>query len=132
MQNVTLEEEEEGDIAVEDNDVVEDIEALEGFDVHLCLVGRFINEGMVDFTAMKHTLASVWKPGKCVNIKEIDVNLYIFQFYHELDIKRVLSGSPWTFNRKALIIARMKEGDVPRSINLNKMDLWIQIYDLRA
>lgn len=132
MNNITLEEEEEWGIAVEDSDVVEDIEALQGIDVHLCLVGRFINEGIVDFTAMKHTLASLWNPGKGVYIKEIDVNLYIFQFYHELDVQRVISGSPWTFNRKALIIARMKEGDVPRSVNLNTIDLWIQIYDLRT
>lgn len=67
-------------------------------DIQLCLVGSFLNEGVVDFTAMKHTLASLWRPEKGVYMKEIDVNLYIFQFYHELDIKRFISGSPWTFN----------------------------------
>lgn len=34
--------------------------------------------------------------------------------------------------RKALIIARMKDGDIPRGISLNKLDLWLQIHDLRA
>lgn len=103
-----------------------------GLDVHLCMVGRFLNEGVVDFTAMKHTLASLWRPGKGVYMKEIDVNRYIFQFYHELDIKRVVSGSPCTFNRKVLIIRRMREGDIPREVSLNNLDLWVQIYDLQA
>lgn len=43
-----------------------------------------------------------------------------------------MDGSPWSFNRKALIIARMKEGDIPQGVNLNKLDLWVQMYDLRA
>lgn len=99
--------------------------------VRWCLVGRFINDGVVDFTAMKHTLVSLWRPGKSVYIKEVDVNLYVFQFYHELDMKRVSSGSSWTFNIRALIIGRMHESDTPRSVNLNKLDLWVQVYDLQ-
>lgn len=104
MNNVTLEDEEEGGVAFDDTEQAEEVEYLKGFDTYLCLVGRFINEGVVDFTAMQHTSASLWRPGKGLYIKELDVNLYIFQFYHELDIKRVINGSPWTFNRKALLI----------------------------
>lgn len=63
---------------------------------------------------------------------EVEPNLYLFQFYHELDIKRVMEGSPWSFNRKPLIISRMKEGEVRRSISLNNLDLWVQVYDLRV
>lgn len=39
---------------------MEDFEAERRFDVKLCIVGRFINEGVVDFTAMEQTLASLW------------------------------------------------------------------------
>lgn len=63
---------------------------------------------------------------------EVEPNLYLFQFYHELDIKRVMEGSLWSFNRKPLIISRMKEGEVRRSISLNNLDLWVQVYDLRV
>lgn len=55
------------------------------------------------------------------------VKLFLFQFYHEIDIKRVIEGSPWTFNRKVLIISRMQDG---RCVPLNKIDLWVQVYDL--
>lgn len=76
-------------------------------------------------------MAALWRPCKGVLIKEVDINLYVFQFYHEIDIKRVIEGSSWSFNRKALIIARMKEGDIPRAMNLHTMDLWVQIHELR-
>lgn len=94
--------------------------------------GRFIIEGVVDFQEMQHTLASLWKPGKGVHVKEIETNLYVFQFFHEIDLKRVVEGSPWSFSHKVLIIARMKEGEVPTEVKLNALYLWVQIYDLRV
>lgn len=44
----------------------------------------------------------------------------------------MVKGSPWSFNRRALIIARMKEGEIPREVTLNRLDLWVQIHDLRT
>lgn len=67
-----------------------------------------------------------------VYIKEMEPNLFIFQFYHEIDVKRVMQGCPWSFNRRALIMKRLKEGDNPRSIELNTLDLWVQIHDLKV
>lgn len=95
-------------------------------------MGKFISEGKVDFLAMQHTLAALWKPGRGVFIKELDVNLYLFQFYHEIDVKRVMEGCPWSFNRRALVISRLKEGKNPRCLNLNSMDLWVQVHDLKV
>lgn len=81
---------------------------------------------------MKQTLAVLWKPGRGVYIKELDVNLFLFQFYHEIDIKRVIDGCPWSFNRRALAIGRLNEGQNPRSVNLNLMDIWVQVHDLKV
>ncbi|XP_074347410.1 uncharacterized protein LOC141686264 [Apium graveolens] len=132
MQHITLDEEEEGGLALEGFEEAGQGENLGDFNAKLCLVGRFLSEGVMDFQAMQQTLAAIWKPGRGVYIKEVDVNLYLFQFYHEVDIKRVLDGNPWSFNRKTLIIARMKEGEIPRCVNLDTLDLWVQIHDLRA
>lgn len=45
-------------------------------------------------------------------------------------MKRVIEGSPWSFNRKVLLLSRMKEGENPRSMSLNSIDIWVQIHDL--
>lgn len=69
---------------------------------------------------------SSWaKPGKGVNIKEVEKILYMYQFYQEIGLKRVVEGSPWSVNRK-LIIARMKEREVLRGVKLNTLDVWVQ------
>lgn len=55
---------------------------------------KFLIERILDFQALQHTLAALWKPGKGVYIKAPEANLFLFQFYHEIDIKRVIDESP--------------------------------------
>lgn len=132
MNNISLEDEEDGGIEINEETLIHDTTQNQSFDAKFCIIGRFINEGRIDFEAMQHTLALLWKPGKGVYMKELDSNLYLFQFYHELDVKRVMEGCPWSFNRKALVMSRLKEGQNPRCVELNSMDLWVQVYDLKV
>lgn len=76
MNNITLEDEENEGLAFEVT--TEDLNVDQEINPHLCLVGRFLVDGVVDFPAMKQTMAALWRPGKGVFIKEIDVNLYLF------------------------------------------------------
>lgn len=94
-------------------------------------MGGFITAGAVDFPSMQQTLVALWKPGKGVYIKELDANRKLFYFFHEIDIRRVIEGSPWYFNRKALIISRTKNNSNPRCITLCTLDLSVQIHDLQ-
>lgn len=95
-------------------------------------MARFLSDGRVDFPAMQQTLAALWKPGMGVYIKELETNLFLFQFYHEVDVSRVMEGCPWSFNRRALIMRRLKEGENPHNVELNIMELWVQVYDLKV
>ncbi|XP_062089022.1 uncharacterized protein LOC133795584 [Humulus lupulus] len=131
MSTINLAEEDEGGLDLQGN-IAATEEVEPGFNWRLALIGRFIQTGSFDFPSMQQTLASIWRPGKGVFIKELDNNRFLFQFYHELDIKRVVEGSPWYFNRKALIISRMNEDVNPRCVPLNSLDLWVQIHDLQT
>uniref|UniRef100_A0A803P5H9 Zinc knuckle CX2CX4HX4C domain-containing protein n=1 Tax=Cannabis sativa TaxID=3483 RepID=A0A803P5H9_CANSA len=65
-------------------------------------------------------------------VKELETNKYLFQFFHEVDIGRVLDGTPWTFNKSPLIVERLKEGENPRNKALNTMEIWVQVYNLEV
>ena len=59
---LTLAEEEEGGIIVAG---VEDEECEEAqSDFRYCLVGRFLTDKVINFPAMKSTMASLWRPGR--------------------------------------------------------------------
>lgn len=95
-----------------------------------CLIGRLLNNRPVDFEALRNVLAALWRPVKGLFVKELEVNHFLFQFFHELDIQRVMEGTPWTFNRIPLLLERLKLGENPRSLKLTSLAVWVQVYDL--
>lgn len=124
---ISLEDEEQGGLMYEG-----ETEDLGEIDTRWCLVGRFLTESPIDFQAMQHKMASLWRPGKGMYVKQLEPNRFIFQFYHEIDIKRVVDGSPWTFGRFHLIFERLKEGDNPRSLIINRLEVWVQLHGMNA
>ena len=78
-----------------------------------CLVGRFLTDKVINFEAMKNTMASLWRPGKGVCIKEVSPTLFLFQIFHEIDVKRVLEAGPWTFDQHILLVKRLEENEQP-------------------
>lgn len=74
-------------------------EEVTEIDVRWCLVGRFLTESIIDFQTMQHKMTSLWRPVKGLYVKQLDINRFIFHFYHEIDIKCVTEGIPWTFGR---------------------------------
>lgn len=95
-----------------------------------CLVGRFLTDSPIDFQAMQHKMSSLWRPRKGMYVKDLESNRFIFQFYHEVDITRVIEGSPWTFGRFQLVFERLKSGNDPRSIPINNLDIWVQLHNM--
>lgn len=124
---LNIAEEEESGVKYE-----EELEETNDIDTRWSLVGRLLVDILIDFNAMQNTLDGLWKPGKGLYVKELGPNLYLFQFCHELDIKRVIEGSPWTFNRALLVFERLQVGINPKDIQLNHIDIWVQIHDLQA
>ncbi|KAM6559493.1 hypothetical protein CsatA_028732 [Cannabis sativa] len=102
------------------------------YDDRWCIVGRFLTERSIDFDAMQHLMASLWQPGKGMFIKELDTNRYLFQFYHELDNKSMIDRSPWMFNKFLLTFKRLRRGEDSRMLELNEVDMWVQLRDLRS
>lgn len=106
-------------------------EEVQGLNLDFCLVGSFLTWRKVNFSAMQDTLSSIWRPVKGVFMEETNVpNLYLFRFFHELDVQRVLDDGPWTFNNQALMVKRLEEGEQLSDIALNELYMWVQIYDL--
>lgn len=44
------------------------------------------------------------------HITDIRSHTFPFQFYHHVDIQKVLKGGPWNFDKHLLILSIIKEG----------------------
>ncbi|KAJ8431597.1 hypothetical protein Cgig2_025639 [Carnegiea gigantea] len=79
---------------------------------------------------MKQTTAAAWRPPRGVFIREIGENLFLFRFYHEMDVRRVLDGGPWSFDQCLLVLQECRGGDQPSHMVLDTVSFWVQVYDL--
>ncbi|MBA0817647.1 hypothetical protein Gohar_021814, partial [Gossypium harknessii] len=47
-----------------------------------------------------------------------------------VDLERVMSGIPWTFNNHLILLHKLKVGEDPTSIPLIYSDFWVHVHDL--
>lgn len=125
---VTLEEDE--DVGLEIIELEAENGTGMGVDLRWAAIGRFLADKSIRVEAMQQVLAAVWRPVKGLRVKVISNNLFIFQFFHEKDISRILSEGPWAFENATLVLKRLNEGDQPMNVVLNQVEFWIQVHDV--
>ncbi|KAL8135911.1 hypothetical protein AgCh_010507 [Apium graveolens] len=123
---------EELDISNEEN---EELVFDEEIDEHvnkfeLCLVGRFLTEKNINVRAIRSKMADIWRPAAGINIKSLTTGMFLFQFYHKDDMQWVMNNGSWSFGNALLVTRGIPDGEDPTNVPLNKVDFWIQIYDL--
>ncbi|MBA0731929.1 hypothetical protein Gogos_016048 [Gossypium gossypioides] len=106
-----------------------------------CLVGRCLTDSVVHFPSLSNTMADLWHPIGGICITDLGNKRYLFQFFNEVDIQRVISGTPWFFNSHLLLLQRIQLGENLLSsvitaknsvLVLNSTEFWVQIHDLPA
>ena len=88
----------------------------------LCLVGRFLTEKGINTRVMRTKLADIWRPAMGITIKDINPELFLFQFYHQDDMDWVRNGGPWSFDNAMLILNVIKPGEDPTKVALVELD----------
>lgn len=76
---------------------------------------------------MMDRMADVWRLGRGVTIKEAEAGLYVFEFFLELDIQKVLKNGPWSFDKHTLVLGVIPEGMEPQEVPLNHVPFWIHV-----
>ena len=119
---VTIDDAEETGLVVE-----EDERALGNIKSKWRLVGKFLIERSINSQAMY--LSTLWRPMKGVFIKDAKPYLFMFQFFHELDMERVVKGESWTFDKHLLLTKFISADEDPMEDELKQTELWVQIFD---
>jgi hypothetical protein len=79
-----------------------------------CLVGRLGAPKQVNKEAFKALLTRIWRTGGDIFFKELNENLWLFEFEDDKDRNKVLEGRQWSYNRTTIIIEAI-EGQKPSS-----------------
>lgn len=126
--NVSLVDEE--DVGLESLETEAEKESGAGVDLRWAAVGRFLTDKSIKIQVMRQVLDSIWRPVKGVRIKAIEDNRFIFQFFHEKDMQRIIGEGPWAFENATLVLKRLGDGDQPMNILLDRVEYWIQVHDV--
>jgi hypothetical protein len=65
-----------------------------------------------------------------MDIEEVHPGLFIFRFYHHVDVQRILKQGPWSFDNHTFVLSILPEDADPLEIPLVKVPFWIQVHNL--
>ena len=63
-------------------------------------------------------------------MSEIDDNLFVVAFSSEPALQRILAFSPWTFDKKLILLARFVGDLQPSAVKFTHTAFWIRIVNL--
>jgi hypothetical protein len=125
QKNTTLSEGEQSGIVVDDCQV-----AAAKKQGNSCLIGKIWAGKRVNRDGFITVFKRIWRTVGEVEFKEIQPNVWIFEFSKETDKVRVLKGRPWSFDRSLLALTEF-DGGIPSSLwNFTSSPFWIQIHDM--
>ncbi|KAM7528709.1 hypothetical protein LguiB_032119 [Lonicera macranthoides] len=95
------------------------------------LVGKVLTNKPVNFKNLQlQTFVTLWSTIKGIWIKELQPNLFLFQFGHVMERDREFKLGPWSFENNLLVLAKVGLNENLENVPLNTTELWVHVYDL--
>lgn len=65
-----------------------------------------------------------------MSISDLGEKRFLFRFFHDVDVTRVIYGTSWFFNNHILILSKIQSGEDQFSMELVFSEFWIQVHNL--
>ncbi|KAH7836815.1 hypothetical protein Vadar_006006 [Vaccinium darrowii] len=96
-------------------------------DCLLSAIGKIITQKGINLSGLKAAMEAVWGYPRGFKVMEVGGGIYKFVFGCEMDLLRVLSGSPWIYNNQLIVLQRWTERLAPNEISFTFSPFWIQL-----
>jgi hypothetical protein len=80
--------------------------------------------------AFKNSVGTMWASYGVLSVTTIDDNLFMAAFPSEAVLRRVFSTSPWTFDKKLILMARFVGDLQPTAVKFTHTAFWIRLVNL--
>jgi len=121
----SLSEEEKGVLSIDYQDVERSKEHAQ-----FSLLFRLQTNKEFNKEAFKSTFQQLWKGSQHVTIKKVRNNLFLAVFVTEKHKMDILDRSPWSFNKRLVLLKRF-EGDLsPANVKFQRSPFWIRVFNI--
>ena len=90
-----------------------------------CLVGKIGSERRVNKEAFRTVLSQIWRTVGSVMFKEVQDNLWLFEFMDKEDKERVLDSRPWSFDLHILVLNEFDGSILPSHMEFHSSPFWV-------
>jgi hypothetical protein len=52
---------------------------------------------------MMAKMGEIWQPECGMDVEEVQPGLFVFRFFHQVDVQRILKQGPWSFDNHMLV-----------------------------
>ena len=80
--------------------------------------------------AFKATCGNLWRSNQGVTIKDVGQNLFIAIFGSEEHLTSVIDKSPWSFDKKLILMKRFHGDSSPANVTFSHSLFWIRIFNI--
>lgn len=116
---------EERKVLTVDDDVEDNLAFLDR-----AIVGKILSSSVLNIETIMSALYPAWGNPKGLIARSVGENLFIAEFGSKQDMERVLNGSPWSMNKRAVLIKRFDPNQRPADIRFNQLPIWVRIMNL--
>ena len=71
------------------------------------IVGKILSSSVLHIQTIMSALRPAWGNPKDLVARSVGKNLFIAEFGSKQDMERVLNGSPWNVNKRAVLIKKI-------------------------
>jgi hypothetical protein len=80
--------------------------------------------------AFKNSVGMMWESHGVLSVTAIEDNLFMAAFPSDAALKHVFSSSPWTFDKKLILMARFVGDLQPSAVKFTHAAFWIRLVNL--
>ena len=86
------------------------------------MVGKLLSPRRIHVPSFKEQVIAMCRLGRGIFVQELNDKGFLFKFFHEYDISRVLEGGPWIYDNMYILIHHLMPNEAPAIVLLNSLD----------
>jgi hypothetical protein len=92
--------------------------------------GKVGGDRRVNKEAFQTVLSRIWRTVGTVVFKEVQDNIWLFEFSDNDDKLRILDGRPWSYDRQIIVLNEFDGCVPPSQMEFSHSPFWVQVHDM--